>query len=181
MSKILELVAFMQEIDAAISRRFCERAYVPDYTIAGGALRDTLLGQPVKDIDVVVSQTLPWNVAWPEQEYGPTGGFQATDGGFSVRSVPVQLIYRNGDTSIDGMIEYYSMAVSSVFWRNGALTFDPQFFKDVADKQHTVNRARWGGMGDAVKEDRLQAYVDKITAKYPWPLRGDIGAPREGT
>ncbi|SEN68470.1 hypothetical protein SAMN05216227_102059 [Pseudorhodobacter antarcticus] len=176
MSKILELIAFMEEVDDAIYEHYKHHPFRMSYVIAGGALRDTLLGQPVKDIDVVVENAAGWGVPWPDTtSYGPTGGFIATEGAFTVRGLPLNLIYRGGDISIQSMMEYHSMAVSNVFWARGALTIDKRFLRDAADKQHTVNRERWGGVGggvgNSVDEQMLQKYIDKITAKYPWPLR----------
>lgn len=172
MSKVLELVKFMQEVDAAVQEYHKDKPITPTYVVAGGALRDTLLGQPVKDIDIVIVYRDDWgDLIWPDEEYGPTGGFAATDAPFRVRDLPVQLIWRDGDVSIQNMMAYHSLGVSNVFWKDGALTFDPLWFKDVADKQHTVNKSRWGGVGDKVSEERLQKYITRIRDKYPWPIR----------
>jgi hypothetical protein len=144
------------------------------YAIAGGCLRDAFFGKPIKDIDLVVYCSGQWTnlTEWPEtSEYGPTGEFMAGDTEILVRGeYPVQLIYRDGVVTADSMIKYHSLAVSNFFYINGVLSIDPQAYQDFKDKMHTLNTNRWACQ-DQQSAGRLDKYVSKIQAKYPWPIR----------
>lgn len=173
MSRYEELCSFMQEVDDSLPALFKKPLpFTPSYVVAGGALRDTLLGQEVSDIDVVVASPSSWKCKWPDvAEYGPTGGFRSVTTPLQVRGKPVQLVFRNGNISTRSMVEYHSLPISNVFWKDGTLSIHKSFFRDFYDKKHTVNRSRWGGVADSIDEQLLDKYVEKIRKKYPWPTR----------
>jgi hypothetical protein len=171
--KYCDTIDFMERVDAALLK-VAPWIKPTDYTVVGGALRDTLLGVPVKDIDVVVRSTGDWNIPWDTAsglDYGPTGAYTLCDPGWVVDGLPIQMIYRDGDVSIPSMVKYHSLAISNVFWHDGKLVLDHSFVRDALDKQHTVNTPRWADVQTGRGAEMLQKYVDKIQAKYPWPIR----------
>ena len=73
------------------------------------------------------------------------------------------------DVTAEAMMQYHSLAISNFFFIDGCISIDPQALRDFKDKRHTLNRVRWAA--DACGDERLEKYVEKIQAKYPWPIR----------
>jgi hypothetical protein len=128
---------------------------LPRIAIAGGCLRDTLLGKPVADIDVfhegeltethgLTSQPL---LDLPGEYDSPVAIWNGDCFG-----MPVQLIQVE---SLAERLQEFSCTLSQVYFMDGELRMTPQFLHSVRDK--TLKFAHWC----------RPAYRAKITAKFP--------------
>lgn len=159
----------------------CIKQYIPekDFMVAGGCLRDVLLGRDVTDIDVLVRNAhtadMPGNV-W-EHFCGTdddnrsiemySRGVLSLGQGATLGGYDVELFMREHEFSVSDCFEYHVLNLSNVAYYKGELIID-QSFKDCV-RDEVLYSAYIGG--DARLSERDSRYVTKVQNKYDWPLR----------
>ncbi len=155
---------YLEKLDSLISFLYEEGTDGFDCCIAGGAIRDSLLFKPIKDIDVFY--TLPYifgNPAFSVVKKQPTDLEDAYPSGVWVvthqqckllgLNYPIQLIKC---LDIDEQIESFGVNLSKVWYGADGLWMSNEFRKDAKDMTLTFT-------GDLVTEN----YIKKIKDKYP--------------
>jgi hypothetical protein len=164
-------VRLMKMVDEAIRDNLRkDRAAIPEYTVSGGALRDTLLGRPVADIDVCVRRTDIFGADTAKQTTGEDYTFGAVeavcDPGIEVDGYPIQLIQRTEKVGLAPLqiAQYHQVFLSDVFWRQGCLHVTRGFVEDAGAK---VIRVKDTGRS----RESIKKYLNKVRQKYDWPIR----------
>lgn len=131
--------------------------------VAGGAVRDTLLGRPVKDIDVfhdlVLQNTNDLERVLPRTEAEEIEHRYDSKSVWNLPSLNIDFIYVgsfvvDGDFS-DYIHEHFRCNLSKVWYDAGTLHFSPEFIRAVATQTLEF------------RTGTAQDYIDKICAKYP--------------
>lgn len=133
--------------------------------VAGGAIRDMLLGRPIKDIDIFYSGTLDeeklltiFTKDTPENSSEYDGGeFQLTHPCLAIEdcSYPIQLIKIDDPHTLDWVCKNFGCNLSKVIFSGADLGITTEFLRDVEMEILTFPKP--------VSE----TYMKKMTDKYP--------------
>lgn len=165
----------------------------PDAVIAGGALRDLILGREPKDIDVFAehrpftpSQHL-YTAAdikdWAQNYLGPARCVindawaaynDALDGvvcaveidAALTRPLPIQLITMNRPVTFENVVDRIDFGLCRVSHDGEQLFTHPHFHQDRAREVFTLRRCT----GQAQYDRSVQRHA-RLYDKYPWPMR----------
>lgn len=144
-------------------------AYIPSYCIAGGFIRDIVMGQKPNDIDVVINphERPQWDVEFetltPKSDRYVLGGMRAVaNTGLSVHGHPIQLIARHQGATPNAIKEYHALALSNAFYFEGQLILDKTFLRSAFEEQHIILDCMYPGADFA-------GYFEKVLQKYNWP------------
>lgn len=141
--------------------------------IAGGFIRDRLLGREPKDIDIVVEQTYS-GIDWVEQrgakyDHGGVtyiGTLPETAG--DLANLPLEFIIRNVSATPWAITEYHSCPLSNVFYDQQGLHVHPSFTQAVIDRvvgpstQFAPTRCEREG-----EREHINKYLKRVHKKYP--------------
>ncbi len=148
-------------------------AIKPYVCIAGGFIRDRLLGREPKDIDVVVD-TQYNGVDWVEQKgakYDHGGvkylGSVPEDVG-DIADYPLEFIIRKTSATPMSIVQYHSCTLSNVFFDQEGLHVHPSFIKAVTNRvvgpstTWAVDRCEREG-----ERKHINTYLKRVHKKYP--------------
>jgi hypothetical protein len=168
------------------------RLRFPDAVIAGGALRDTLLGREVKDIDVFASHPYGWSNAhdiiswtdWADRMLGPSYyviheglAQEYSEGLYGVvcaieidaavtRPRPIQLIMLDTPVTLETVVERIDFGLCRVSHDGTTLFQHPDFVHDVNNRFFTLRRSE-----NEAQYDRSCRRFRRLNEKYPgWPM-----------
>ena len=152
-----------------------------DYSImlAGGAVRDSILGKEIKDFDLFITSS---SMFWVGKEFKETltingyskGGKDEYEGqGFEVWTKeelrkPVQLIFNQYNTEMKVLSEFdFAICqVAHLFYINGKskgyLRKTSAYNKSYRERKHYLTMNRYS--------EKYMKRVKKILDKYPWPV-----------
>lgn len=159
----------------------------PDAVIAGGALRDTLLGRPVKDIDVFASSEFvasravalelhrlfdcPAKIviseAWAEYNAMLDGVACAVEvSPDNITGLPLQVILMDHPVTMQSAVERIDFGLCRVAHNGKELFLHPDFVHDQLHECFTIRRCR-----NAAQLWRSRGRHVRLQAKYQgWPL-----------
>ena len=137
---------------------------------AGGCIRDSVLGQTVKDYDFYI----PENRMWELQRDYSLDNFQIftdKDDMYNHQYLSARAAMKLHDLDVDILVTHVSSdIVIDAFdfgickcWYDGELHLTDAFHEDARNKQHTLFRLNWGMYGCFDHLARLQQ-------KYLWPV-----------
>jgi hypothetical protein len=136
-----------------------------DYAIAGGALRDSLVGEKVKDIDIFCANTgaVERLEAWFEKQEGVKIGHKSkqlsnyTLNGhwFQVIRQPIQNVWF--DLSGTELIENFDFTICGIMMHNDEIRTLPTFFEDMLTKRLRNNKLLF----PLNSFKRMQKYIKK--------------------
>lgn len=144
------------------------------WVLAGGYLRDTLMGAPIKDIDVFLppeAKALKKRVDRTGEEITSWHDYQ----GWAMESEllgvskhgDVDLVYLGGDAlagkgfTLEAVVGRFDMGLSCLaVSHTGELFLSEEFMTDYLD--HTMTILRFNGSAE-----RCRARVDRLLSKYP--------------
>lgn len=152
--------------------------------VCGGAIRDALLGGPVRDIDLYVAinqfedaARKLWPTLWPEDTWDrPSPWSHAEhlkkgDGEYDHQSIHghLELIHEYGlinliavdmRVTVDNVIGKFNIALNQIGLGVGGVDFTSECYSDIRNGTATVLRENWGVAG-------TQNAVRKLRDKYP--------------
>lgn len=169
---------FFAHLDDIISK--AEQCF-DNVMIAGGAIRDTLLGKKVKDIDIYIEANdygeqdyLKFgklvgrsSISVNEAFYGGDGNTMSeivdydADNSFPLLQSPIQLIIVK---DLAEHFDTFTIGLSKVKYTADGLTMSKEFMHDVKYKQLTVNLAT--GQQSADQKAQKEEYITKVAKKY---------------
>lgn len=135
--------------------------------IAGGAIRDHLLGIPIKDIDVFVLG-MPAEAAktiFNAEIVEYSGVKEASHRFCTIDGLPVDLVFSRFD-HVDEVLASFDLAICQAAWNGLKYVLTDEFKRDFEDRSITVLRPSEGG------------HLERIVAK-PEPHGFKVGATRD--
>jgi hypothetical protein len=160
-----------------------------DIMVAGGAIRDQLNGQPVKDWDIFLSGPDDFFIS-PQlrnhliktMRYGQSIDYDANAGAFAVFNdsshllgdPDKQIIIRRGEGYKETLeaFDFSICKVGHLFYSQGKpvenpLVMTPEYAKCIKDEIHEVRLIK------PVSEGAIN-HVERILKKYPWPCQIEL-------
>lgn len=162
---------------------------MPDAVIAGGALRDMILGRPVKDIDVFAYRRT-WRTAtelkaWLQAILGGTGKivineayatyreaidsvvFAVEVSAFNITGLPFQVIAMDHPVTMQSAVERIDLGMCRVAHNGKELYQHPDFIHDRANECFTIRRCN-----NVAQLERTKERYTRLQVKYMgWPLK----------
>lgn len=155
--------------------------------IGGGSLRDTILGAPIKDVDIFLrakdhNYTLdseltkrircsPQTAAYGRADMHGAWDFIPTIGGY-----PVQLILADFE-NLEDLAHTFDIGLSRVTYDGERLYASPEFLQDAEDKAFRIRRAD-NGYELARSLKRVQRHLEKYPEFHLDPVYGIITRAR---
>lgn len=143
---------------------------MPDvnFTVFGGALRDTFLGRPVRDIDIAINQG----------SMVPRGAVQISNHDFgSYEDAKIDSVYELGELNIilfadnigpEVMNKYVDIGLCAVAWSPlQGLHQSTRFYTDMFKKTLTVQDRGFGREGSIAHARRLLQKYPEYTIVFP--------------
>lgn len=140
--------------------------------IGGGSLRDTILGAPIKDVDVflrakdhnyTLDSELTKRIRCSPQTaaYGRADMHGAWDFLQTIQGYPVQLILADFE-NLEDLAHTFDIGLSRITYDGERLYASPEFIQDAADKAFRIRRA-----DNAYELARSLKRVERHLGKYP--------------
>tara|TARA_R110002020_G_scaffold2385_4_gene11061 strand:- start:47 stop:598 length:552 start_codon:yes stop_codon:yes gene_type:complete len=137
----------MKLSDDLLKRLYAASEYMEDnfparkFTIAGGCLRDDLLGRPVKDIDIFIHGFSTDPVPEGCEDAGERNAYLMFAKTVYVGSEEINLIFLRGEWCALDVAARCDIGICQVAWTKGTgLVYTDAFVKDVVFKTLTVTR-----------------------------------------
>ncbi|KJC51092.1 hypothetical protein UP09_03360 [Bradyrhizobium sp. LTSP885] len=160
--------------------------------ICGGYARDTIMSQPIRDVDVYVSEN-GYRVAcshlgdvasaddldekdeqYVHQSIKRQQEFELLDYhdfGLPTRTINLIGLHEASTISVEDVTSRFNLGICKAGIDLNGISVTDDFRADYKDKQITLLRTDWG------HEASLKQFI-KLQTKYPWPLR--VRQPEEG-